>query len=192
MNNRLNNNISRKVFINFSTSVILSFSMLNLENCKEEDSNAMKRNLIFNSLTDVLSFIEKISKMENPKISGEWDINQVLHHCAQSIEYSITGYPKNKNILIQKTIGKIVLHKFLSQGYMSHNLTDPIPGAEVLPSPSNDFNLGIKRLMSAIETFRIQSSNLAPHFVYGEVSKTDYEKVHAMHVANHFSAIDLS
>ena len=185
-----NSNISRKVFINFSASVIISYSVLNLENCKEGDSNDMKRNLIFNSLDDVLSFLEKISKMDNPKISGEWDINQVLHHCAQSIEYSITGYPENKNILIQKTIGKIVLHKFLSQGFMSHNLNDPIPGAEILPPPSNDFNLGIQRLISSIENFKNQTSNLAPHFVYGEVSKTDYEKVHAMHVANHFSALD--
>lgn len=185
-----NDNISRKVFINFSASVIISYSVLNLENCKEGDSNDMKRNLIFNSLNEVISFLDKISKLENPKISGEWDINQVLHHCAQSIEYSITGYPENKNILIQKTIGKIVLHKFLSQGFMSHNLNDPIPGAEILPPPSNDFNLGIQRLISSIENFKNQTSNLAPHFVYGEVSKTDYEKVHAMHVANHFSALD--
>jgi hypothetical protein len=192
MNFEVKNNISRKVFINFTTGVILSYSFLNGEEYKQGDSKEMNKNLIFSSLNDVLKFLGKIENIQNPKITGEWDVNQVLHHCAQSIEYSITGYPENKNILIQKTIGKIVLYKFLSQGYMSHNLNDPIPGAESLPPSKNNINEGIKRLKDSIEAFQKHTQKLAPHFVYGEVSKQDYERVHAMHVANHFSAIDLS
>ena len=33
---------------------------------------------------------------------------------------------------------------------------------------------------------------LRPHFAYGKLSKPEFERAHAMHLANHFSAFDIT
>ncbi len=160
-----------------------------LSKCKDDEME-MKNSLRLSSLDSTRKLLETI--YSNPKFrsTGQWDANSVLHHCAQSIEYSIIGYPENKNILFQKTIGKVVLTVFLSKGFMKHNLADPIPGAPPLPAASNDFSSGLERLKNAINSFTNHTGDFAPHFVYGHVSKSEYDKIHAMHIANHFNAME--
>ena len=150
----------------------------------------MKNSLRMDSLEKVQALLNQFEANSHWKATGEWDTNRVFHHCAQSIEYSLTGYPKNKNLLFRKTIGKIVLGTFLSRGYMSHNLADPIPGAPALPDPSPTYTTGLERLQGAISSFLASSSPVAPHFVYGEVSHIDYNKIHAMHIANHLNIFE--
>ncbi|MCB1142838.1 MAG: DUF1569 domain-containing protein [Leptospiraceae bacterium] len=142
------------------------------------------------SLESALVELKKLSLAKELKSNGKWEANRVFLHCAQSIDYSISGYPKNKPILIQKTIGRLVLNKFLSQGYMSHNLSDPIPGAPILES-QKDFHPALDTLISSIDRFLQWDKKLSPHFVYGEVEKGDYNRIHAMHIADHLSEIDI-
>ena len=111
------------------------------------------------------------------------DLGRALAHCAQSIEYSLAGFPQAKPAWFQKTIGRLALKKFLRQGYMRHNLTAPVPGAPELPETS--FTDGLARLGSAIAQFRAHQGPLAPHFAYGPVERAAYEQVHAMHIADH-------
>jgi hypothetical protein len=177
--------ITRKQFVFLFTGIMIS----SLSDCKD-DETVMKNSLRLGSLDSTLKLLDTLGMNPNFKSTGQWDVNRVLHHCAQSIEYSITGYPKNKNILFQKSIGKIVLTVFLSKGYMKHNLAEPIPGAPPLPDPSNDFSDGLERLKNAINSFLGHSGEYAPHFVYGSVNKSDYDKIHAMHIANHFNLME--
>ena len=177
--------ITRKQFVFLFTGIMIS----SLVKCKDDDTD-MKNSLRLGSLDSTLKLLDSLSNNPNFKATGQWDANRVLHHCAQSIEYSITGYPENKNILFQKTIGKVVLTLFLSRGFMKHNLADPIPGAPQLPDASIDYSLGLVRLKNAITTFTNHSGEFAPHFVYGSVNKSDYDKIHAMHIANHFNLME--
>jgi hypothetical protein len=110
-------------------------------------------------------------------------LGRALAHCAQSIECSVSGFPKMKPAWFQKTVGRLVLKKFLKQGFMRHNLTAPVPGAPELPETS--FADGLAQLGAAIQKFRAHSGALAPHFAYGPVERADYERVHAMHVLDH-------
>ena len=181
----LKTEISRKTFLLGSTGAFLASSLY----CKEE-SSPMKNSLRLDSLEKVQILLKQLETSPEWTARGEWDTNQVFHHCAQSIEYSMTGYPENKNPLFQKTIGKIVLGTFLFRGTMSHNLADPIPGAPSLPEPSPSYVTGLARLQKSISDFLAYSSPLAPHFVYGEVSPSDYNKVHAMHIANHLNLFE--
>ncbi len=177
--------ISRKQFVFLFTGIMIS----SLSKCKDNETD-MKNSLRLDSLDSTLKLLDTLSKKPNFKSTGLWDANRVFHHCAQSIEYSITGYPENKNILFQKSIGKVVLTVFLSRGYMKHNLAEPIPGAPPLPEPSNDYSGGLERLKNAIISFSNHSGEYAPHFVYGPVNKSDYDKIHAMHVANHLNLME--
>jgi hypothetical protein len=110
-----------------------------------------------------------------------------LAHCAQSIEYSVRGFPTQKSALFQRTIGRFVLGRFLKRGQMSHDLEAAIPGA---PGLDRDTPLaeGGRRLREAIALFRGHPGPFAPHFAYGAVDRAGYESVQSMHVANHLSA----
>ena len=47
-------------------------------------------------------------------------------------------------------------------------------------------------LHEAIEAFHRHTGELQPHFAYGRLSKAEYELAHAMHLANHLAAFDIS
>lgn len=115
--------------------------------------------------------------------AGGWTLGQVLTHCAQSIEFSLSGFPKQKGWLVRSVIGPIVMRRALARGSMSHGLTAEIPGAPALGDPTPE--QGMSRLKAAIDAFRAHQGPLAPHFAYGPVSREHYEALHAMHLADH-------
>lgn len=109
-----------------------------------------------------------------------------LAHCAQSIELSVTGFPTQKPALFQKTIGQFVLGRFLKKGAMSHDTNAPIPGAADVDRQTPT-DAGRQRLKDAIARFRTHSGQLQPHVVYGPVDRARYERIHALHIANHLA-----
>lgn len=130
--------------------------------------------------------LEKLALIEKqlPETTGKWNLAQTLSHCAQSVDFSIDGYPNHKSDLFKSTVGSLAFGAFKSKGKMSHNLSESIPGAPLIPQTQS--------LEEAIEAFRLslirfQSHQgvFLPHFAYGKLSKSDYEKAHAMHLNNH-------
>ena len=113
---------------------------------------------------------------------GPWTLAQTLSHCAQSIEYSLTGYPKDANVVVRKIFGPMVMRKFLRNGAMKHDLGAAIPGA---PALDDDVEHARARLLAAIASFAAASAT-KPHFAYGPVSHADYARLHAMHLVDHF------
>jgi hypothetical protein len=113
-----------------------------------------------------------------------WTMGRALAHCAQSIEYSMTGYPKLKSRLFRATIGPLVKRKFLKAARMSHDCGNPIPGA---PRLTNDIALedGRTRVRAAIEAFRAHDGRLAPHFAYGACTKDEYAVLQLLHLEDH-------
>ncbi|MCB1176729.1 MAG: DUF1569 domain-containing protein [Leptospiraceae bacterium] len=178
-------NFLYKSFI-FSGGLVIGST---IENCSSGDIKMVKE-VRLHSLEESLTELEKLENAKSITTTGNWDINQIFEHMAQSIEYSLSGYPDNKPYIIRKTIGRIVLSKFLGQGYMSHDLNSPIPGAPTL-NKNPDFKPGISRLKNAIYSFINYTGEPKIHFVYDSVSKKEYDKIHAMHIANHLSALDI-
>ena len=116
---------------------------------------------------------------------------QALAHCAQSIEYSLTGYPALRSRLFRATIGPVVKRRFMRAGRMSHDRAAPVPGA---PALSGDLALedARARLHAAIAAFRSHPGTFAPHLAYGACSREDYAVLHVLHVEDHlreFSAL---
>ncbi|HEY8143031.1 MAG TPA: DUF1569 domain-containing protein [Kofleriaceae bacterium] len=119
-------------------------------------------------------------------VDGAWSVSQVLAHCAQSIEYSLIGFPLAKPAWFQATVGKVVLRKFLKQGFMSHDVNAAIPGAP--PPHTGDARAALDRLLAAIDEFEAHAEPFAPHFAYGPVDKARYGRVQAMHIAQHLES----
>lgn len=151
---------------------------------------AMDRQLVFGSLADALRELERLANASQLKRDAVWTWPQTLVHCAQSIEYSLTGFPQAKPPLFQRTVGNAAFGVFSWRGHMSHDLAEPIPGAPALDVGS-DTAAAVIRLQSAIRDFLAARQPLQPHFAYGELTRAEYERAHAMHLADHFSAFDV-
>jgi Protein of unknown function (DUF1569) len=136
------------------------------------------------------SLLERLSHISDSSfdVIGEWDLAKILIHCAQSVEYSIEGYPQHKSDLFKSTVGSLAFSMFESKKKMTHGLNEAIPGApEIVVGQSLDNALG--RLEKSLLDFKNFQGKLAPHFAYGELNKAQYSLAHVMHFNNHWSEV---
>jgi hypothetical protein len=139
------------------------------------------------SLAEVRVFVDRLAAAGDVRNDGPWSAAQVLVHCAQSIECSMNGYPVKKPWIFRATVGRIAKGVFLRRGHMKHDLGAPIPG---IPEPDGEsFARACERLQIAIDEFAAFEGTLAPHLAYGETDKPEYDRLHAMHVADHARAL---
>ncbi|MFO0675905.1 MAG: DUF1569 domain-containing protein [Polyangiaceae bacterium] len=138
-------------------------------------------------LEDAAGWLASRDASAFPKRSdaGAFSAGAALAHCAQSITFSLTGFPSLRSGLFRATIGRVALAKFLKQGFLRHDLRAPIPGAPDLPELT--WTEGKELLLDAIRRYRMHEGPFAPHFAYGVVTKSEGDRVHAMHVADHLT-----
>ena len=151
------------------------------------------RQLVFVVLGEAMQEVERLSAagVRALEPATAWNWSQTLVHCAQSIEYSLSGFPAPRSALFQNTLGAAAFHVFALRGRMNHNLAEPIPGAPALDAAVPDASAALARLRQAVQGFAIHAGPLHPHFAYGPLSKAQYEQAHAMHLANHLSAFEV-
>ena len=145
------------------------------------------RDLRLPQLSAALEEMQRLGQAPELQSSTAWSWSKTLVHLAQSIEYSMTGYPEPKSMLFQQALGKPAFAWFRWRGQMQHSLTEPIPGsAEIEDQPPLD--QATQRLLVACQQFMQWDKGLQPHFAYGALTHAAYEQAHAMHLANHFAA----
>ncbi|MDO9624125.1 MAG: DUF1569 domain-containing protein [Pseudomonas sp.] len=120
-----------------------------------------------------------------------WSPAEVFNHCAQSIEYSISGYPELKSAWFRHSVGPLAFSVFVARGAMRHPLDEVIPGAALLSEPASQV-LALQRLQQAFADFASHQGELQPHFAYGSLSHADYAQAHVLHLYNHLSLIRLA
>ena len=139
------------------------------------------------TFTDVLAALDSLPLTTPRAVPQRFTPAQALVHCAQSIEYSMSGYPRLRSAFFRATVGPLVKRKFLRAGSMAHDLAAPIAGAPAVPADA-DLASSLARLRAAIAAFRAFDGALLPHLAYGPCSKSEYEALHSMHVADHLRA----
>lgn len=151
------------------------------------------RQLAFGTLAGAMQEVERLAGAAVQPLAPAtaWNWSQTLEHCAQSIEFSLQGFPAPKSALFQNTLGAAAFNVFALRGRMSHNLAEPIPGAPALDASTPDASAALARLRKAVQDFAAHAGPLQPHFAYGALSRAQYEQAHAMHLANHLSAFDV-
>ena len=98
--------------------------------------------------------------------TGAWSPFKVFTHLAQSIDYSMTGYPQMKSPVFQNTAGRLAFFAFSTAGAMTHDLAAPIPGAPAIPEDGPTAE-SIGRVLAALDNFERYRGTLRPHFAYG-------------------------
>lgn len=120
-----------------------------------------------------------------------WSPSEVFNHCAQSIDYSIDGYPEMKPAWFRHSLGPAAFAVFSARGAMRHPLDEAIPGAAVLSEPASQV-LALQRLQAAFERFAGHQDELQPHFAYGALDHAEYAEAHVLHLYNHLSLIRIA
>ncbi len=138
----------------------------------------------FDSMASALKTLAAL-KRAAPRMTGAWDLAQVLHHAAQSVEYSLQGFPAPKPAWFRATVGPAAFSVFSARGRMSHALDEPIPGAPDI-ARGQPIEPAIERAIAALRAFEAHTGPLAPHFAYGALDKPSYARAHLMHLANHW------
>lgn len=143
-----------------------------------------------NRVLTTSSVISLIDELISSSIvsTGVWDPYSIFMHCAQSVDYSIDGYPHHKSSLFQNTVGKLAFSAFANKRKMSHKLDEAIPGAPLI-TPHKDVNFALSALKAAYLRFDKHQGPFQKHFAYGQLSKQQYELAHAMHFINHLSEL---
>ncbi len=142
------------------------------------------------SFSDVLAAIDSLpltSSSSAPSSPERFTPAQALVHCAQSIEYTMSGYPKLRSGFFRATIGPIVKRRFISRGAMKHDITAPVPGAPAVAADT-DLSSALARLRAAIASFTAYQGAYSPHLAYGPCTRAEYEALQSMHVAEHLNA----
>jgi hypothetical protein len=112
---------------------------------------------------------------QQAKTSGGWGLPQVLQHAAQSIDYSITGYPEMKSAAFRGSVGAAAWAVFDARGAMRHTLDEPIPGAPALDAALT-LPAAVDRLLAAMQRFEAHTGALQPHFAYGEIGRASWRE----------------
>lgn len=178
-------NTPRRSFVLSAAGAATALAAAGSAGC--QGAPADERVLQFASLAAAMDEVARLAQAPALRSTAAWNWAQTLVHCAQSIEYSMTGYPQPKSALFQRTVGAAAFAVFAWRGRMSHDLAEPIPGAPALVAATSA-SQAVVRLQGAIQAFAQWNGPLQPHFAYGALDKPAYERAHALHLANHLSA----
>lgn len=134
---------------------------------------------------------QELSRIQQGEVRsvGTWSAYEMLAHCAQTIEYAMSGYPVMKPKVVRSTIGRVAIRKFLKQGYMKHSLTAHVPGAHK-PEGKGTAQEGAALLAQVIDSFQAYKGPLQPHLLFGNLDKSEYDQYFAMHIADHLSELE--
>src|SRR5689334_17438134 len=102
-----------------------------------------------------------------------WNLSQTLQHCAQTIGYSVTGYPKLKPRPYRATVGALAKRVFLLRGATRHSLGAEIDGAPPL-DPTLSVAEAVTRVSDAVRRFSGYQANHPPHPAYGACTHQEY------------------
>lgn len=183
--------MNRRQFVTRSIVSGLALGAVNSQASTKNSDQALSNNELMIdveafTVSDVIQFLHSLP-LERLVTAGKWNLSQIFNHAAQSIEFSIMGYPINKSEIFRRSIGPLAFQGFALWGKMTHGLAEDIPGAPALAL--DDDSAGLQRLIQALSHFDQFKGQLQPHFAYGELSKEDYALAHVLHLNNHLEEV---
>jgi len=115
---------------------------------------------------------------------GKYGFSETAQHAAQSIAYSMTGYPKLAPVSLRLTVGRAVKHVFLRRGAMRHDLSAPVSGAPDLDPGMPDLT-AVRLLRDAVTRLGAFNGTLQPHPTYGRCTKDQVATLQTLHLREH-------
>ena len=140
-----------------------------------------RRSVRYNTLDDLLQEAERLAETDIRTI-GNWSQGQIYEHLARAIDYAIDGakpFPLPMRWLMTLLFKNKFIHKSLPAGFKAPS------GAVPKPISTED---GLTLLRTAIAR-QHETSDRAPHAVFGKISNEEWEQFNLRHAEMHMSFI---
>ena len=145
---------------------------------------ARRRTLHFSSYQDIVDDVHAMAARPTRHL-GNWSLGQICEHLAKAIEYAVDGAPFGVAWYF-RLLGPLFKKRVLTQP-MKPGFKLPQNAAEYLPS-NTDATAGITRLEQAIARYQ-QAPELAPHVIFGRLTRDEYDRLNFRHAEMHLSFI---
>lgn len=151
--------------------------------------SVMSESQSISSVAEAIARLREIVEAPEIETTGSWSLHQIMVHCRQSVDYSLDGFPVLRPRLLRRTIGSWVGHRFLRRDRLGHRTDRTIPGAPEVKRVG-DGRRAVTGLIAALERFAAaDTSATKPHFIFGKLTKEEYEHLHVLHVADHLAFV---
>lgn len=143
---------------------------------------SQRRALGFTSLDEVMPEVDRL--LQGHRTVGKWSLGQICNHLTGSLVYSVEGFPVQLPWLIRKTLGPIFKRKVFQTGRMREGIKLP---DHILPRPGLDARAEAEALRGALLAYSRHTGPLAPHPMFGPLSRDEWTRLHCIHCAHHLS-----
>jgi len=142
-----------------------------------------RRKLDYMSLEEVLADADRLSSGPVQAL-GNWSAGQILRHLALVYNGSIDGLTMTVPWLLR--LMAPFLKKKLLRGPMPAGIKLPSDAAKALAPGPTSTEEGLAELHAAVARLE-RESHRAPHPVFGDLSKEEWNQVHLKHASLHMS-----
>lgn len=140
-----------------------------------------RRTLRFETLDAILPEVERL--MAGHRTIGRWSLGQICDHLASATLRAVDAPADTRHdpslLLPAERTAEIFATERLPEGL-------PLPAAMAEPEPVAPEE-GASRLRSALEHYREKGGPVAPHRIFGPLSKERWDRLVCMHCAHHLS-----
>lgn len=143
---------------------------------------AARRTLQFASLDQIMPDVDRL--LEGHTTHGNWSLGQVCNHLSSTFRFSIEGFGVSMPWLVRATIGQMAKKQILRQGKMKTGIKVP---ERFLPRPELDDRAEAEALRAALGIYRAHTGPLAPHPMFGMMTREEWDRLHRIHSAHHLS-----
>ena len=147
--------------------------------------NAKRRELTFQSLSDVMPEVDRLLE-KGYTSAGTWSLGQICQHLASAIQGSVEGFDYKAPWPLRKIVAPFILRNLLKTRKMPEGIKVP---KSMLPGPEHDDRAEAEALRAAIAYYQGHAEPLAEHPFFGKLNRTDWTNLHAIHAAHHLSFV---
>lgn len=133
--------------------------------------------------------LKTLDKFSNTTIVhlGQWNPYQILTHCAQSVEYSMSGYPEHDSDLFKNTVGTLVFSFFSPRKNVSW-VNGSCSGSASYRNQRR-FNKCVGSIRESLDGFSRLPREVRTTFSYGQLTKEEFTIAHVIHLNNHLEEL---
>ncbi len=147
---------------------------------------AERRMLSWNAVDQIMPEVDRLLAGYTP--AGNWSLGQACKHLSDTIVSSIQGFPAVPfpgNIMLgvlRPLVGSKFKKQVLTSGQMKPGIRVP---AKFMPKPGLDDRAEAEALRATIMLYKAHTGPMAPHPMFGAMTRDDWDRLHAIHSALH-------
>lgn len=150
---------------------------------------AGRREVIFESLDDVLMDAERLVAAPGVTMLGNWTLGQLLAHLAGGLHMSIDGSDHRPHWFV-RLLGPFLKRRVLRKMSAGFQLPKPVAD-KIIPTEAISPEEGLSRLQEAVKRFRSDLSR-KPHNVFGRMTGAEWHQLQLRHAELHLSFASLT